>query len=108
MRYRNLGNTGEKLSAVGLGCMGMSFAYGPRNDEESVATLNTDRIGAVYVYKNLAGDSFTRTNIIQSEFPGNGDLFGQSVSISGTQYVIGSSHAIINGAINAGNVYFGN
>ncbi len=40
MKYRNLGNTGEKLSATGLGCMGMSFAYGPINDEESLKTLN--------------------------------------------------------------------
>jgi aryl-alcohol dehydrogenase-like predicted oxidoreductase len=40
MKYRNLGNTGEKLSATGLGCMGMSFAYGVYDDQESVATLH--------------------------------------------------------------------
>ncbi|MEP7107213.1 MAG: hypothetical protein ABI760_04510, partial [Ferruginibacter sp.] len=68
----------------------------------------SDRIGAVYIYKNFSGNTFTRTNLIQSEFPGNGDLFGQSLSIAGNKYVIGSPHAIVNGFVNAGNVYFGN
>lgn len=39
MKYRNLGIANEKLSAIGLGCMGMSFAYGPTDEQESIATL---------------------------------------------------------------------
>ncbi len=67
----------------------------------------SDRIGTVYVYKNLSGNTFTRTKIIQSDFANIGDLFGQSCSISGNQFIIGNPHTTVGGFVNAGSVYFG-
>ena len=40
MKRRILGNSDIEVSAVGLGCMGMSQSYGPGDDEESIKTLN--------------------------------------------------------------------
>src|SRR6266481_4281905 len=40
MEFRTIGKNGIQVSALGLGCMGMSFAYGPANDEESLRVLH--------------------------------------------------------------------
>lgn len=40
MKFRKLGFTNESLSAIGLGCMGMSYAYGPTDENESISALH--------------------------------------------------------------------
>jgi len=39
MKKRNLGNNGLEVSALGLGCMGLSFGYGPAANRQDAITL---------------------------------------------------------------------
>jgi aryl-alcohol dehydrogenase-like predicted oxidoreductase len=39
MQKRKLGNSGLEVSAIGLGCMGMSFSYGPPKDKQEMIAL---------------------------------------------------------------------
>ena len=40
MEQRHLGTSGLTVSAIGLGCMGMSQSYGAGDDEESARTIH--------------------------------------------------------------------
>ena len=39
MQTRKLGRTGLEVSAIGLGCMGMSYGYGPAGDKKEMIAL---------------------------------------------------------------------
>jgi aryl-alcohol dehydrogenase-like predicted oxidoreductase len=39
MQKRKLGKSNLEVSAIGLGCMGMSFGYGPAGDEQEMISV---------------------------------------------------------------------
>ena len=69
MKTRNLGKDGLEVSAIGLGCMGMSFGYGPAEDknemikiiraavEEGVTFFDTAEVYSPYVNEELVGEA---------------------------------------------------
>jgi aryl-alcohol dehydrogenase-like predicted oxidoreductase len=58
MKYRKLGTQGLEVSAVGLGCMGMSIGYGENDDERSIDAIHA----ALDVGMNLLNSSDAYAN----------------------------------------------
>lgn len=54
MEYRILGLSGLRVSSVGLGCMGMSHAYGAPADKREMANLLADAVGMGYTLFDTA------------------------------------------------------
>ncbi|MGI6219492.1 MAG: aldo/keto reductase [Bacteroidaceae bacterium] len=54
MEYRNLGNRGLRVSAIGLGCMGMSHAYGAPADHREMTELLAKAVDMGYTFFDTA------------------------------------------------------
>jgi aryl-alcohol dehydrogenase-like predicted oxidoreductase len=83
MQKRKLGNSGLEVSALGLGCMGMSFSYGPPKDkpemisllrtavERGVTFFDTAEVYGPFTNEELVGEAlapFRRQVVIATKF----------------------------------------
>ena len=86
MQKRKLGKTGLKVSALGLGCMGMSISYGPPKDKQEMTALLRAAVER--------GITFFDTAEVYGPFT-NEELVGEALAPSmcqpGTKSVSGSS-----------------
>ncbi|ABQ28517.1 aldo/keto reductase [Geotalea uraniireducens] len=79
MQKRTLGNSGLEVSALGLGCMGMSFSYGPPKDRQEMISLIRTAVER--------GVTFFDTAEVYGPFT-NEDLVGEALAPLRDQVVI--------------------
>ena len=90
MQKRKLGNSGLEVSALGLGCMGMSFSYGPAKDKQEMISLiraavergitffDTAEVYGPFTNEELVGEAlapFRKQVVIATKFGFNVDAF---------------------------------
>jgi aryl-alcohol dehydrogenase-like predicted oxidoreductase len=65
LRTRKLGRQGLEVSAIGLGCMGMSQSYGPADEAESIATLHRSiELGCTFLDTAEVYGPFTNEDLL--------------------------------------------
>ncbi|NBA84315.1 aldo/keto reductase [Emticicia sp. CRIBPO] len=83
MKKRKLGNSGLEVSAIGFGCMGMSYGYGPAKDknemipviraavEQGITFFDTAEVYGPYINEELVGEAlapFRNEVVIATKF----------------------------------------
>ena len=97
MRGRELGTSGLEVSALGLGCMGMSYGYGPAGDRREMITLLRQAVdlGVTFFDTAQAYGPFTNEELVgEALAPFREQVviatkFGIAIDASGQQ-VVGS------------------
>lgn len=76
MQTRELGRSGLKVTAMGLGCMGMSAFYGTRDDAESLATIERAlELGVTFLDTSDTYGPHTNETLIGKAIAGRRDQF---------------------------------
>src|SRR5213593_3444252 len=97
MKKRKLGKSNLEVSAIGLGCMGMSFSYGPPKDKQEMTALlraavergitffDTAEVYGPFVNEELVGEAlapFRGAVVIATKFGFRFDADGHQVGLS--------------------------
>ena len=93
MQKRKLGKSGLEVSAIGLGCMGMSFGYGPAQDKQEMISLIRSAVerGVTFFDTAEAYGPFT-----------NEELLGEALAPFRQQVVIATKFGFEGGKPNVG------
>src|SRR5438128_577560 len=106
MQKRKLGRSNLEVSAIGLGCMGMSFAYGPAPDKQEMISLlwkavergitffDTAQMYGPFTNEELVGDAlapFRGRVVIATKFGLRIDPSGQQVVDSRPEFIMEST-----------------